>query len=227
MTKDAQTPKAPHKKVFIVDDHPLVRQGIATLISQHPDLEVCGEAASAHEALAKMEEEAPDVAVVDLTLKDSSGLELIKDLQVRLPKVRVLVLSMRDEGFYAERVLRAGARGYVTKEEGRKRVIEGIQKVLAGQIFVSEKMATKVMGKLVRGGPEPGGSPIDELTDRELQVFELIGNGLATREIGKTLHISPKTVDSHREHIKRKLQLDTAADLTKHAIEWVQCQRNI
>jgi len=214
------------RKVIVVDDHPLVRQGIATLIAQEGDLEVCGEAASAAEALQAMDQCMPDIALVDLTLKDSSGLELIKDMRIRFPKVQILVLSMRDEGFYAERVLRAGARGYVTKEEGRYRIIEGIRKVLAGQIYLSEKMATKVMGKIV-GGIDPAGTSMDELTDRELEVFELIGKGLATREIAGKLSISSKTVDSHREHIKQKLQLETAADLVKHAIQWVQCQKTI
>ncbi|NLF32544.1 MAG: response regulator transcription factor [Planctomycetes bacterium] len=211
---------------MIVDDHPLVRQGIATLVVQEPDLEVSAEAASAAEALQAMEQSPADVALVDLTLKDSSGLELIKDMRIRFPKVQILVLSMRDEGFYAERVLRAGARGYVTKEEGRYRIIEGIRKVLAGQIYLSEKMATKVMGKIV-GGVDPAGTSMDELTDRELEVFEMIGKGLATREIAGKLSISSKTVDSHREHIKQKLQLETAADLVKHAIQWVQCQKTI
>lgn len=214
-------------RVLIVDDHPLVRQGVSTLISQQPDLTVCGEAASAHEALEVLAEARPDLAIVDLALADSSGLDLIKDMQLRCPEVLVLVLSMRDEGFYAERVLRAGARGYITKEEGREKIIEGIRKVLAGQIYVSEKMATKVMGRIVGGAPGSGGEAMDQLTDRELEIFELIGQGLATREIAQRLHISPKTVDSHREHIKQKLQVLTAADLSKHAIQWVQCQRNI
>jgi DNA-binding NarL/FixJ family response regulator len=227
VTENASPAETPARNVLIVDDHPLVRQGIATLISQEADLAVSGEAESAHEALEAMAQAPPDVAVVDLTLKDSSGLELIKDIRIRFPNVRVLVLSMRDEGFYAERVLRAGALGYVTKAEPRQRIIEGIRKVLAGRIYVSEKMATKVMGKIVAGGGEPGGSPIGELTDRELEVFELIGGGLATREIARKLHISPKTVDSHREHIKQKLKLDTAADLSRHAIQWVQCQKNM
>jgi DNA-binding NarL/FixJ family response regulator len=217
----------PTRTVYVVEDHPLVRQGIATLISQQSDLEMAGEADNAHDALNDMEASPPDVAVVDLTLKDSSGLDLIKDLQIRLPRVQVLVLSMRDEGFYAERVLRAGARGYVTKEEGGKRVVEGIRKVLAGEIYVSDKMATKVMSRIIGGELEAGGSPMDELTDRELEVFELIGNGQATREIARRLHISTKTVDSHREHIKRKLRLDTAAELNKHAIQWVQSQQGI
>lgn len=217
----------PTSKVLIVDDHPLVRQGIAMLVSQEPGLEVSGEAASAHEALRAMEQCPPDIAVVDLTLRDSSGLELIKDVRIRFPKVRMLVLSMRDEGFYAERVLRAGASGYVTKEEDRRKIIEGIRKVLAGQIHVSEKMATKLMSRIAGRSAEPGRSTVDGLTDRELEVFELIGSGLATREIAARLHISPKTVDSHREHIKQKLQLDTAADLARHAIQWVQCPGSI
>lgn len=218
---------AGERTVLIVDDHPLVRQGIGILVNGEEDLTICGEAASAHEALRAMEACEPDLAVVDLSLKDSSGLELIKDIQIRFPNVRVLVLSMRDEGFYAERALRAGALGYVTKEEPREKVIEGIRKVLAGQVYVSEKIATKVMGKIVAGHGDGDQTAMDSLTDRELEVFELIGRGMATREIAKKLHISPKTVDSHREHVKNKLQLDTAADLAKHAIQWVQCQRNI
>ena len=214
-------------RILIVDDHPLIRQGIRMLAEQEPDLEVCGEAESAAEALEVMERAACDLAVVDLTLKASSGLELIKDIRVRWPDVRILVLSMRDEGFYAERVLRAGARGYVTKEEGPAKVLEGIRKVLQGHIYVSDKMASKVMSKIVEGNLQPGGSPIDLLTDRELEVFELIGAGTPTREISRKLHISPKTVDSHREHIKDKLKLDSATELLKHAVEWVQSQRDL
>jgi len=226
MANETSKPPAGNKKILLVDDHPLVRQGVATLVGQEDGLEICCEAADAHEALKGMERCRPDLALVDLTLKDRSGLELIKDMQVRFPDVKILVLSMRDEGFYAERVLRAGARGYITKEEGPRKVIEGIRKVLAGQIYISERMATKVMAKII-GGAEPGESAVDELTDRELEIFELIGKGLATREVAAQLHISPKTVDSHREHIKRKLKLDTAADLSRHAIQWVQCQRNL
>ena len=225
MTKSTAA-KATKRKVLIVDDHPLVRQGIAALISQEDDLEVCCEAESAQEALRGADQCPPDVAVVDLTLKDGSGLELIKDMRIRFPEVGILVLSMRDEGFYAERCLRAGAKGYVTKEEPRQRILEGIRKVLDGKIYVSDKMATKVMSKLVAGA-EGGTALEDELTDRELEIFEHIGRGLATREIAEKLHISPKTVDSHREHIKQKLHLDTAADLTRHAIQWVQCQTKI
>ncbi len=226
MSEEAVPTSQAAKKVFIVDDHPLVRQGIGMLIDQQEDLAVCGEAGSAAEALGAMEKDPPDAAIVDLTLKDSSGLELIKDMKIRLPDVRILVLSMRDEGFYAERALRAGALGYVTKEEGRDKVIEGLRRVLSGAVYVSERIATKVMGRLVGGPANADTSPIEQLTDRELEIFELIGGGMATREIAEKLHISPKTVDSHREHLKQKLQVDTAAELTRHAIQWMQCRRN-
>lgn len=215
------------RKVLIVDDHPLVRQGIATMIQQTPGLEVSGEAASANEALQAIEDSLPDIAIVDLTLKDSSGLELIKDIRYRHPKLPILVLSMRDEGFYAERCLRAGARGYITKEEGRQKLLEGISKILAGQIFISERMASKVMGTIVGSQSVPEQFAIDKLTDRELEILEHLGKGLSTRDIAEKLCISTKTVDSHREHLKQKLQLDNAAELTRYAIQWVQCQNNV
>ena len=214
------------KRVVIVDDHPLVRQGLCALLAKDKDLVVSGEAESATEALAVMEKEVPDIAIVDLTLKDSSGLELIKDIRIRFPNVLILVVSMRDEGLYAERVLRAGARGYVTKEEGPEKILEGLAKILEGYIYVSEKMASKVMFKIVSGALTPEGNPIALLTDRELAIFELIGKGLPTREIAKHLHISPRTVDSHREHIKDKLKLDSGTELLKQAIDWVQIQKS-
>ncbi len=209
-------------RIAIIDDHPMVRQGIRVVLQAEGGFEVCGEAECVSEALQMLAREKPDLAIVDLHLKNSSGLELIKDLQVRQPELPILVLSMRDEGFYAERVLRAGARGYVTKEEGPRKIIEGVRRVLAGDIFLSDQMASKVMSKIVGGLDKPGDSPMDALTDRELEVFELIGQGLPTREVAERLHISPKTVDSHREHIKEKLKLDNSTDLLKHAIEWSQ-----
>lgn len=217
--------KSGKKKVLIVDDHPLVRQGLRTVIEQEPNLEVCGEAESADKALDAVENEKPDIVIVDLTLKDSNGLDLIKDVNVRHPRILLLVLSMRDEAFYAERVLRAGARGYVTKEEGPQKVVEAIRQLLRGEIHLSEKMASKVLRKFASGDAENTESPIDALTDRELQVFQLIGHGMPTREIAEKLHISTKTVDSHREHIKDKLKLDSATELLKQAIEWVQYQK--
>jgi DNA-binding NarL/FixJ family response regulator len=216
-------PQSAKTRVVLVDDHPVVRQGIRAVLSQEPDLEVCGEAQSASEALRVIEESRPDLAVVDLSLQASSGLDLIKDLRIRHPHVLVLVLSMRDEAFYAERALRAGARGYVVKEEGCGAVLEGIRKVLKGQIHLSERVASKMIGAYVAGGARPG-APIEQLTDRELEVFELIGKGLPTREIAQSLHLSVKTVDAHRENIKRKLGLEGATELLKHAIEWIRQQ---
>jgi DNA-binding NarL/FixJ family response regulator len=212
-------------RVLLVDDHPIVRQGISLLIAQEPDMVVCGEAETVSDALAAIAQHKPDVAVVDLTLREGLGLELIKDMRVRYPKVLAMVYSMRDESFYAERVLRAGARGYVTKEEGGRTVIEGIRKVLAGQIFLSEKMASKMIGQFVGGASSSPVDSIHNLSDRELEVFELIGLGLPTREIAERLHLSPKTVDSHREHIKEKLKIDNATDLLKHAIEWASFRK--
>jgi len=223
MNAEEQTSKCRPKKVLLVDDHPIVRQGIKMLIDHEKDLEVCGEAQSAPQALQIARQTQPDIALVDLSLKDSSGLELIKDLRIHLPDLLILVLSMRDESFYAERVLRAGARGYITKEQASERVIEGIRKVLAGQVYLSDKISSHILSRLVGGKPSVG-STIQKLTDRELAIFEMIGRGMPTRDIANSLHLSVKTVESHREHIKEKLTLENASDLLKHAILWVQCQ---
>jgi len=220
-TKHGRRPPMKPRRVFVVDDHDLVRQGIATILSDVDDLEFVGEAGGVSEALHRMDRCAPDVAVVDLQLGDDSGLGLIRDIRIRFPKVRILVLSIRDEGFYAERVLRAGARGYLTKDAGRERILDGIRKVLAGQICISEEMTTRVMSRMVDGGGCEN-ALIDGLTDRELEIFEWIGRGIPTRDIAARLHISRKTVDSHRENIKQKLHLQTAAELVKQAIEWVR-----
>ena len=211
-------------QVFLVDDHPVVRQGIAMLIDQEADMCVCGEADNAETAVRMINEQKPDLAIVDLSLKNSSGLELIKDLQVRDPQVKVLVLSMHDEAFYAERVLRAGARGYMTKDEGTEKVVEGIRMLLNGEVYVSDRVASKMIGKLI-GGRGASWSKIDGLTDRELEVFELIGTGLGTREIAGKLHVSIKTIESHREHMKEKLGIANATELLKYAVQWMQCER--
>jgi len=211
-------------KILLVDDHPIVRQGIEMVISQEADMTVCGEAETASDALAAIDRTGPHVAIVDLSLRESSGLELIKDIRIRFPSLHVLVLSMRDEAFYAERVLRAGAKGYIKKEEGTERIIDGIRKVLAGEIYVSERLASRMISKWAAGGTDPNGPLVQNLTDRELEVFEMIGAGLTTREIAEKLHLSIKTIDSHREHIKEKLQLGNATELLKHAIQWDQCR---
>lgn len=225
MSQKKQAEDRPPARVVIVDDHPIVRQGLAQLIAARSDLTVCGEADNAADALNVIEQTQPDVAVVDLALRDSDGMDLIKDIRVRFPKMAVLVLSMRDEAFYAERVLRAGARGYITKDEGTASVIEGIRKVLVGEVFLSQKMAAKMLQRLVPGRVDIK-APLEELlTNRELQVFELVGAGLSTSEIAAKLHLSVKTIETYRERIKEKLKLDSAADLLKHAIEWTHSQR--
>lgn len=214
--------KTKAKKVFLVDDHPIVRQGMAQLIEQESDLFVCGEAEDAPQALQGIEKHQPDVVLVDISLKSTSGVDLIKDLKIRHPRLPVLVLSMHDESFYAERVLRAGARGYVTKEEATEKVLTAIRQVLRGEVYLSDRMAARMLSKLVNGSGERGTSPTDRLTDRELQIFECIGRGLGTREVAQRMHLSVKTIESHRANIKRKLNLDNATQLLQHAIQWVQ-----
>lgn len=213
-------------KVLLVDDHPVVRAGLGRLIDQQADMVVSGEAESASEALRVMADDEPTLAIVDISLKNSSGIELIKDIKVRHPDVPVLVLSMHDESFYAERVLRAGARGYVTKEEAASKVLEAIRRILAGEMYLSEKMASKMLTVFVQGPREEEGSTVDRLSDRELEVFELIGSGLQTREIADKLHLSIKTIESHRANIKRKLGLENATELLQRAIQWVQIERS-
>lgn len=222
-TQDATGSKA-KSRVFIVDDHPIVRQGLKGLISQAPDLMVCGEAETIFDALKAVEQLNPDIAIVDISLKGESGVDLIKDIRIRYPNLPVLTLSMYDEAIYAERVLRAGARGYVTKEEAAENVLSAIRQVLSGQIFLSERMSAKMLSKLVGGRSEAAGLSIDRLSDRELQIFELIGRGMSTRMIAETLHLSIKTVESHRANIKEKLQIESASELLQQAIHWLQSQ---
>jgi len=211
--------------VLIVDDHPIVRQGLAQLIDQEHDLHVCGQAEDAHAALKAIRELTPDLAVVDISLKDTSGIELIKDIKVQHPGLPVLTLSMHDEGIYAERALRAGARGYVMKQEATERVVTAIRRVLAGEMYVSEGMAAKMVSKLVAGPAQTGGSPVDRLSDRELEVFRLIGTGYGTREMAEKLHLSVKTIETYRAHIKEKLDLLDANELLRTAINWVSAPR--
>lgn len=213
-------------RVYIVDDHEIIRQGLALLIGQTDDLEPCGEADNPADALKGIETLVPDIAVVDISLKDGNGIDLVKDARIRFPKLPVLMLSMHDETLYAERVLRAGARGYVTKENAGEKVLDAIRKVLAGEMFISEQVAARMLSKFVDGRPDQGGSPADVLSDRELEVFELLGMGLSTHDVARRLHLSVKTIGSHRENIKRKLKLDDASELLQHAINWVQSIRS-
>jgi len=209
------------RKIVIVDDHPIVRQGLAQLINQEKDLEVCGQAGDAHEALQAIRQLHPDMVIVDIGLKDTSGMELIKDLKIQYPELPVLTLSMYDESIYGERALRAGARGYVMKQEATAKVVTAIRRVLAGEVYVSDGMAAKMVSKLVGGGTRSAGSFADNLSDRELEVFRMIGAGFGTREMAEKLHLSIKTIETYRAHIKDKLGLQDANELLRTAIRWV------
>jgi len=211
------------RKVLIVDDHPILRKGLTLLINQEPDLFVCAEAENAQMALESLDNVMPDMAIVDISLPGIDGIELIKELRLRHKEMPVLVVSMHDEALYAERSLRAGARGYIMKQEALEKVLVAIRKVLEGEIFVSERITTKMLEKFVSvEGVSQAASPIDLLSNRELTVFRLIGQGHKTRQIAERLHLSIKTVESYRAHIKEKLKLGDGTDLLKYAIQWVQ-----
>jgi DNA-binding NarL/FixJ family response regulator len=211
-------------RILVVDDHPIVRQGLAQLIDEEPDLEVCAQAEDAPEAMAIIKQGRLDFVIVDITLKETSGMELIKDIKAAYPDIPVLALSMHDESLYAERSLRAGARGYVMKSEATVKVVDAIRKILSGRIYVSENVAGKMMNKIVGGGPDVGASAIDRLSDRELEVFSLIGQGYSTRKIAQRLHLSIKTIETYRAHIKDKLNLADATELLQYAIRWSSSQ---
>jgi DNA-binding NarL/FixJ family response regulator len=207
------------KRIFLVDDHPLVCEWLTQLIDQQPDLTVCGEAGSASEAVAALGSVGADLAIVDLSLEDSTGLDLIKTLQRLTPVVPVLVLSMHDESLYAERVFRAGARGYVNKRESAQRVVEAVRRVLDGKLYVSEKAAEILAAQTVRG--RAAGEPaIDRLSDRELEVFEKLGQGIGTRQIAEEFSVSIKTVQAYCARIKEKLNVGSATELLREAVRW-------
>jgi len=207
--------------VFIVDDHPIVRQGLKLLINQEPDLTVCGEAENADAVLPAIRELKPAIAVIDLSLGHESGIELIKNIRLQHPDLPILVLSMHDESLYAERALRAGARGYIMKQEAPEKVIIAIRQVLQGAIYVSDAMSAKMLNKIIDSRREGSSSPVELLSDRELQVFKLLGSGLSTRQVSEQLHVSMKTVEAYRANIKEKLKFKSSAELVQHAIHWV------
>jgi DNA-binding NarL/FixJ family response regulator len=207
-------------RVLLVDDHPIVRQGLAELIDHENDMTVCGVAEDIHHALDQIGTLLPDLTIVDITLKGSNGIELLKNIKIRYPKQAVLMLSMHDEALYAVRALRAGASGYVMKQEATEKVLTAIRQVLKGEIFLSDRMEKKMMRQLVGGSSPRTGSPLEDLSDRELEVFNLIGQGRGTRQIADDLHLSIKTIESHRAHIKEKLNLQNATELVQHAIQW-------
>lgn len=204
--------KREDQKIFIVDDHPVVRRGLRQLINEAEDLAVCGEAESAAETLSKVEASSPDLVLVDLTLKGTSGLELTKQLRAQHPDVHVLILSMHSEELYANRVLQAGASGYVVKRKSNEEIVEAIRRVLDGEIYFSSKNGEDAPAK-----PQ---LPTDVLTDREFEVLLLIGQGYAPRHIAEKLSVSVKTVETHRQNIKQKLDLESAAHLTRYAVEY-------
>jgi DNA-binding NarL/FixJ family response regulator len=204
-----------------VDDHPIVRQGLALLINREADLTVCGDAEEAGSALRRIEELKPDLAVVDISLNGPDGLDLLKNLRARHPNLPVLILSMLDESLYAERALRDGASGYIMKQEATERVLVAIRRILGGEIYLSERMASRMLHRFVGSNQEgPPRSPVADLTDRELEVFRLIGEGHGTRQIAEELHLSVKTVESYQAHIKDKLALKNARELVQRAIQW-------
>ena len=215
-----QTAEALKRRVFVVDDHPIVRQGLALLINRESDLMVCGEAEDAHTAVQLVATTNPDILVVDISLNGPEGLDLLKDVRTKYPELPVLILSMHDESIYAERARRAGAQGYIMKQEATEKVLVALRRILSHEIYVSEHIANRMLQRYI--GSPSGGTPssIADLTDRELEVFRLIGEGHSTRQIAEELHISVKTVESYQAHIKEKLSLRSARELVQHAIQW-------
>lgn len=220
MRKPAQN----KKRILIVDDHPMMREGLAQLIEHEPDLQTASQADSAAQALQLMSASLPDLLLLDISLPDKNGLELIKDVHTLYPSLPVLVVSMHDESLYAERVLRAGGRGYIMKQEGGKKLMLAIRQVLAGQIYVSERISSKILEGF-SGHRADSHSPVEKLSDREFEVFQFLGQGQATRQIAQHLHLSVKTVEVHRANIRKKLRLASGAELVHYAIRWHEAQK--
>ena len=206
-------------KVFLIDDHPLVREWLATLLNRQSDFLVCGEASNGAEAIQLMTTVKPDVAIVDISLEGGSGIELIKGIKAAHPNVVMVVLSMHDESLYAERALRAGAKGYVMKREATKKIIPAIRRVLEGKLFVSDKFLTTIAERLVEWNVSPG-SPVAQLSDREMEVFQMIGQGMETRQIAEAMHVNFKTVQAFSARIKKKLMVANATELVREAVLW-------
>lgn len=222
--KEQATSPSKRTKILLVDDHPLMRRGQADLLNREADFAVCGEAGTAKEAMEAIAKLKPDLVLVDMGLPDKDGLELVKDIQALHPGLPVLAMSMQDESLYAARVLRAGGRGYVMKQEGPERLAAAIRTVLSGQVALSPRMSAKILDSLVGGMGKADADPEAKLTDRELEVMRLFGEGWSTDEIAVRLHLSPKTVEVHRGHIKEKLGFKTTPEFTRFAIRWVASQ---
>ena len=217
--------KAKVARILLVDDHPIVRRGLADLIEEERDMEVCGQARSADEARRAVRQLQPDLAVVDLSLGDDSGLELLKDIQTIDESVKLLVVSIHDESIYAERVLKAGALGYVNKRAAEEHLVDAVRRVLKGNIYLEAQIADRMLRQMMNGAEEPGHDPHDRLSDREMEVYRLLGEGVSTRQIAERLHLSVKTIESYREHIKTKLNLRDSSEMIRHAVQWVLEQR--
>lgn len=211
-------------KVLLVDDHPITRQGVAALIDMERNLTVCGEADSAPKALELITKLSPDLAIVDISLKAMSGIELVKNIRAVAPRLFILVMSMHDESLYAERALRAGAQGYIMKQEASEKILTAIHRVLSGELYLSDRMKEKMLHRIVSAKKEETAFSVDKLSDREMEVLQLIGNGYSTRQIAAELKLSVKTIDSYREHLKLKLQLEKGSDLVRYAIQWMKSQ---
>ncbi len=218
---------ADKRTVFVVDDHPLLRQGLALLINQQQDLEVCGEAEEAHEAMQAIAQRRPDILIVDISLNGPDGLDLLKNIRVSYPDLPVLILSMHDEAIYAERALRARANGYIMKQEATEKVLVAVRRILNGDVYLSDRMANKMLQQYIGGAPAALQSRIAALSDRELEVFRLIGEGRGTREIAEELHLSIKTVETYQAHIKEKLCLRSGRELIQHAIQWKTSEKPV
>jgi DNA-binding NarL/FixJ family response regulator len=221
MTKDNQ-PNGKRTQILLVDDHAVVRFGMASLINRQPDLEVCGEEEDAGKALGAIANLKPDLVVADISLKDSSGLELVRNLKAQYPRLPVLIVSAHDESVYAEIAFRAGALGYLMKEEALQKILTAVRRVLSGAIYVSDGLAAKLLQQQVQGKAPMSQSPVEGLSDRELEVFQRIGEWKKTKQIAAELHLSVKTIEYYREQIKRKLNLKTGVELTHYATAWVQ-----
>jgi DNA-binding NarL/FixJ family response regulator len=220
-----ETVTAVKSKVLLVDDHPIVRQGLGMLIDEEPDLIVCGQAEDIEAALSAITNLKPDVVIVDIFLKEESGVDLIKQIHQRWPALPMLVLSMHRETLHAERVLRAGAKGYIMKQEATQNIMRAIRQVLTGQIFVSERMASRLLSKAVDSSNPRGGGPLERLSDREFEVFTLIGQGLGPTEMSNRLSVSVKTIETHRENIKAKLGLKNGTALVRYAMEYAMGEK--
>jgi DNA-binding NarL/FixJ family response regulator len=219
--------KTAPRKIFIIDDHPLTRRGVVQLVEHEADLTIYGEAENGRVALAALKPPLPDLILCDLTMPDKNGLELLKDLHAQHPEVPVLVVSMHDENIYAERALRAGARGYIMKSEGAEKILDAIRQVLQGEVYVSKSISGQLLNLLTGGHARRKDTKLSALTDREFEVFEAVGQGLSTFEIGRRLHISGKTVETHRIHIKEKLKFQSAAEFNAYAVRWAAANHMI